>query len=87
MYERNPFIFFHTIFYDILKIFSDKLSSLQAIHTFSTKHLLALAIKNKLKHLCGLLYLAHVPSHTGATSNERAYVLANDKYKIEKKCQ
>ena len=58
--------------------FSDSLSSLQAIYTFRTKDPLVLAIKNKLMHLGGLDYIAHVSSHTGVIGNERADALAKE---------
>ena len=50
--------------------FSDSLSSLQAIYTFRTKDPLVLAIKNKLMHLGGLAYLAHVSSHICVIGSE-----------------
>ena len=54
------------------------MSSLQAIHTFHTKDPLVLTIKNKLTHLDGLAYIAHVSSHTGVIGNENADALAKE---------
>ena len=58
-----------------IKFFSDSFFSLEAIHTFRTKDPLILVIKNKLMHLGGLTYLAHVSSHSGVIGNERVMYL------------
>lgn len=59
------------------KIYSDSLSSLQAIQAHRTKHPIVHQIKIKLIDLRYRISLAHVKSHIGIEGNETADRLAN----------
>lgn len=59
-------------------LYSDSLSSLQAIHAHRTKHPVVLEIKKKLQKLRHNIALGHVSAHIGIKGNELADSLAKD---------
>lgn len=63
---------------NLTKIYSDSLSSLQAIHTHKTKHPMVPQVKLQLKDLARKVVLGHAKARIGIPGNERADKLVKD---------